>query len=355
MNRANSSSTRRPPPLKILPLMALLMAATAGCPRGQMTKTSPSKASRTSINAMADLQAGRMDAAIEGFEKVTLDEPRNYAAHFQLATLLQDVKKDYVGAIAHYRAHIKLRPSSENSSLAEERMKLCERLYTAAMTDNANVTAAFEAEKAKLIKARDAAVAKASKLEADLTAARREAETLRQRVDSQHKMLAKLGSDAQDGSAAPPQKPRSKLHPSDADLLDDPDEKPTDRFSASEEAKKLRALLDAEDADDRKNPAAFPKPPSDDDAGSSSPAQTAGQEGGRKQSAFDALLGGKKKSSDGGPSRPETYVVEEGDTLMGISARFYGTNTKWRKIRDANRGIISPDGRVRIGQEIKLP
>ena len=305
---------------------------------------------------MADLQAGRMDAAIDGFEKVTLDEPRNYAAHFQLAVLLQDARKDYVGAIAHYRAYIKLRPSSEKSGMAEERMKLCERLYTTEMTDNVNVTAAFEAEKAKLVKARDAAVARASKLEADLAAARREAETLRQRVDSQHRMLAKLGADAQDGSAAPPQRPLSKLHPSDADLLDEPDEKSTDRFSASEEAKKLRALLDAEDADDRKRPASFPKPPpDDDDAGSTPPAQTAGLEGGRKPSAFDAFLGGKKKSSDGGPSRPETYVVEEGDTLMGISARFYGTNTKWRKIRDANRGIISPDGRVRIGQEIKLP
>ena len=305
---------------------------------------------------MADLHAGRIDSAIEGFEKVTLDEPRNYAAHFQLATLLQDAKKDYIGAIAHYRAYLKLRPPSDKSDMAEERMKLCERLYTAAMTDNANVTAAFEAEKAKLVKARDAAVAKASKLESDLTAARREAETLRQRVDSQHKMLAKLGADAQDGTAAPPPKPRSKLRPSDADLLDDPEEKTEDRFSASEEAKKLRALLDAEDAADRKNPAAFPKPPPDDDAGSATQSnQTADNDSGKKPGAFDALLGGKKKSSDSGPSRPETYVVEEGDTLMGISARFYGTNTKWRKIRDANRGIISPDGRVRIGQEIKLP
>ncbi|MBQ9741712.1 MAG: LysM peptidoglycan-binding domain-containing protein, partial [Kiritimatiellae bacterium] len=28
---------------------------------------------------------------------------------------------------------------------------------------------------------------------------------------------------------------------------------------------------------------------------------------------------------------------------------------KWRDIRDANRAIISPDGRVRAGQVIKLP
>ena len=52
---------------------------------------------------------------------------------------------------------------------------------------------------------------------------------------------------------------------------------------------------------------------------------------------------------------PETYTVEEGDTLMGISAKFYGTNRKWRNIREANKTVISPDGRVKTGQVITLP
>ena len=47
--------------------------------------------------------------------------------------------------------------------------------------------------------------------------------------------------------------------------------------------------------------------------------------------------------------------MEEGDTLMRISARFYGTNRKWREIREANKTIISSDGRVKAGQVIKLP
>ena len=40
---------------------------------------------------------------------------------------------------------------------------------------------------------------------------------------------------------------------------------------------------------------------------------------------------------------------------MRISAKFYGTNRRWREIRDANKAIISSDGRVRVGQVIKLP
>jgi nucleoid-associated protein YgaU len=60
----------------------------------------------------------------------------------------------------------------------------------------------------------------------------------------------------------------------------------------------------------------------------------------------------EKKPSDG---RPETYVVQDGDTLYRIAQRFYGNIKAWQKIRDANKTIISNDGRVRAGQKIRLP
>ena len=53
--------------------------------------------------------------------------------------------------------------------------------------------------------------------------------------------------------------------------------------------------------------------------------------------------------------RPETYVVQEGDTLYRIALRFYGRISAWAEIRDANKTVISTDGRVRAGQTIKLP
>jgi len=52
---------------------------------------------------------------------------------------------------------------------------------------------------------------------------------------------------------------------------------------------------------------------------------------------------------------PETYVVQEGDTLYGIAKRFYGRLSAWRRIRDANKTMISTDGRVRVGDTLKLP
>ena len=75
--------------------------------------------------------------------------------------------------------------------------------------------------------------------------------------------------------------------------------------------------------------------------------------GAPRSNPLDGLLGGGKKPS--APTRPDTYVVQPGDTLTTIAARFYGSRGKWRDIRDANRTIISSDGRVNAGQTIKLP
>ena len=52
---------------------------------------------------------------------------------------------------------------------------------------------------------------------------------------------------------------------------------------------------------------------------------------------------------------PDEYVVEEGDTLYKIATKFYGKASAWKLIRDANRAIISTDGRVKTGQKLKLP
>ena len=54
-------------------------------------------------------------------------------------------------------------------------------------------------------------------------------------------------------------------------------------------------------------------------------------------------------------SIPDTYVVQEGDTLYKIATRFYGKSSAWKSIREANKESISTDGRVRAGMKIRLP
>jgi nucleoid-associated protein YgaU len=52
---------------------------------------------------------------------------------------------------------------------------------------------------------------------------------------------------------------------------------------------------------------------------------------------------------------PKSYTVQAGDSLFKISEKFYGDTTQWKKIRDANRATINPDGRLRIGQTLVIP
>ena len=122
----------------LLPVACVLMS---GCDRARAISEieAQERSTRLYTNAMDDYRAGRLEAAIKGFERVVLDEPKSYSAHFQLATLLHDVRKDYIGAIAHYRAYLALRPASDKATVAVDRMKLCETLLAADIVKKASV------------------------------------------------------------------------------------------------------------------------------------------------------------------------------------------------------------------------
>ena len=51
----------------------------------------------------------------------------------------------------------------------------------------------------------------------------------------------------------------------------------------------------------------------------------------------------------------QTYQVQSGETLSMIARKFFGKSSAWKKIRDANPGVIGPDGVVRSGQVIRIP
>ena len=75
----------------------------------------------------------------------------------------------------------------------------------------------------------------------------------------------------------------------------------------------------------------------------------------KAQSVAGGMFGEGRKKKVAMPARPETYTVQEGDTLYRISTRFYGSSAKWRAIRELNKATISTDGRLRAGQVIRLP
>lgn len=340
-------------------LLTGLLAAFCGCDKGPTLSEieARERASRMYTNATDDLQAGRMDAAIKGFERVVLKEPESYSAHFQLATLLQDVRKDYIAAIAHYRNYLALRPVSDKATVAQDRMKLCETLLSAEILRKAGGSASgkLAADNERLTAARDSLEAKVRKLETELEKTRKEVARLEGESASKSRLLQKL-SEADDIRSSKKTSVkealaelknereevlRRRLSPTDSELLDEVDDlSAEDRIRMSQDVKKLKSELAELDGNAKVEKNEAPR---------------AKEKG--KPATLENMLAtvGQKKTKTEAGGRPETYTVQSGDTLFLISKRFYGAPNKWRAILNANRTMISPDGRLRAGQVIKLP
>ncbi|MGN0846636.1 MAG: hypothetical protein ACI4RA_04545, partial [Kiritimatiellia bacterium] len=301
-------------------VFAGLLAALCGCDRGPSLSEieATERASRLYTNAMDDLQAGRMDAAIRGFERVVLQEPKSYSAHFQLATLLQDVRKDYIAAIAHYRDYLALRPASDKATVAQDRVKLCETLLSAEVLRKAGGSASgkLAEDNEKLTAARDALDAQVKRLEGELAKAKREIARLEAEGASKSRLLQKL-SEADDvkASKAPSVREalaslkeereevqRRRLKPTDAELLDEDDGVSSeDRIRNSADIRKLKSELASLDAE--------PQPPRPD----ATSAKATAAEAGTPPTASDR----KKKD---GPSSLETMFGGIGQKKAKASA-----------------------------------
>ena len=296
-------------------LLALLALTTlTACDYIARTEIRSERNDRIYQEAMADYRAGRMDAAVAGFEKAVRNDPANASARFQLACLHQDLKKDYLSAYCGYREFLVQHPESDRVKLAKDRLATCEKEMAKSLADKYGLggTAAQKKESEGL---------------------RAELEAIREKLSATEKELEK--SRAAEKSAL-----------SEKDRLlalikgeDDAEEKDSGSLQAM---LKEKDLLDEED-ETSTGPSLIPvrKP--------EPPALTEETDGTTEKKA-------EKKSSDTPvPDRPSTYTVEDGDTLYGISKRFYGSIQHWKKIREANKALISSDNRLRAGDVLVLP
>ncbi len=340
-----------------------------GCSQAVDTPSSSVRA-----NAMEDCQAGRYDAAIAGFEKVLKSDPKDHLAHFQLATLLQEQRKDYLGALVHFRLYLDMRPPDDKTTLAADRIEECKSMLLPEKSRKdggapARATASPAADK---------------KLSADNARLSKEVARLRDENKNLRFLLSKMGESGRgrapvltaevkkmlaDLRVSDDEEPRKRsIIPTDKELLDDDgDDGP---LVSSPEVKDQISKVKREDASGATSPARIVKPalPSDDLSGAARPPAIKKPPlivdnspepdpkpvpGAARGGALDGLLGGGKKSSDA--ARPSVYVVQPGDNLMNIALRFYGSRSKWRDIQKANMTTIPADGRVKAGQTVKLP
>lgn len=296
-----------------------LALAVAGCDYVDSRVIDRERADTIYRSAMEDYSAGRIDKAVAGLERVVAATPSNASARFQLACLLQDPKRDYLGAICHYREFVLLDRSGEKSELARDRIVQCERLLGPELVKKLNLgdsatlvetnagleerITALEKTNADLQKRLDAAIVRA-----------------REAAEESERMRKMLRGETLENTAKP------KIDDV-SELLDDEDDGREDRIRFSKDVAEL--VLD-----DEREQTSTPFAP------------------------FARNTDGSGKTADDEPpheERPDEYLVQEGDTLYKLAIRFYGKRSAWNKIREANKAVISTDGRIRAGQKIVLP
>jgi nucleoid-associated protein YgaU len=50
-----------------------------------------------------------------------------------------------------------------------------------------------------------------------------------------------------------------------------------------------------------------------------------------------------------------THVVVKGDTLYRLAREYYGDQSRWKEIYEANRDVLSDPHRLRVGQKLIIP
>lgn len=50
-----------------------------------------------------------------------------------------------------------------------------------------------------------------------------------------------------------------------------------------------------------------------------------------------------------------TYVVQDGDTLYSIARKFYDSPSRWKQIREANKGKLAGGAKLKPGETLTIP
>lgn len=333
--------------LKMMTMLITMTTLTA-CDYIEKREFEKERSDKGYQSAMADYSAGKLDEAIAGLKKVVKNNPANSSARFQLACLQQDKLKDLCAAFSNYTEYLNQEPTSDKAQLAKDRLELCEKDLSKALAKKYGIisSTAIAEEYQRLEEDVKKLTAKSAQNQKEITELTQELTNLRAENERLKKQFTSIGLDEKDMASRKIDK-QALLDEADEDLTESrfvADEiaalkaEELDEREVSEEAKELKAeVLPAEEATE---PIPVVK-------------QEVEKKKEEKRSSKAMITSFSKEEVK--VEKPDTYIVEEGDTLYKIAVKFYGRSSAWQQIREANKETVSMDGRVRAGQELKLP
>lgn len=304
--------------------------------------------------AMNEYQAGRLDEAARMLQGVCEVDPTNASARFQLACILQDHAKDYLSAYCAFREYLSQHPNSDKSRLAEDRLSTCEQELAKGLAQKYGLGIS-EAQTRKIN---------------ELTEANRKALQQRQRDEKEYAELSHRYTSLEQENSRLKMLIRAQAEEDDRNVhADDIVEAKSlvmdegDNDNSTDDAKRMLADGEGEPESPDAIKAAKALLDEDPDPVDAKPLiaqspdakqkRAAAEAAAKAKRAEDARLAAEKEASH--EKRPDTYVVQDGDTLYKLAVRFYGHSSAWRVIREANKGVVSTDGRIRKGQTLVLP
>ncbi len=315
--------------LKYVALSCFAALALAGC-GGDDSVANQEKEQRSQPlmeAAMRAEQEGEIDKAATLYRQALRSDGANAMAHFNLALLLHDQKKDYVAALHHYQEYLDLQPNSEKAATVKEQIALVRGLLTDQL-------------------AQEIVNRKRREIEADYTAANNALTETKMELAKVRQALAD-----KDEVVADLERQVKRLQ-NIIDAMKQEEQERETQYKAEVERARTVAAKEGTPADDEA---------SSEIANIRDLANTMIEEedGGQKarDEAVRAAVEGKMDVDmiAATPTAGKKYIVRPGDTLSRLAREAYGDSTQWTKIRDANRSTTNPNWRLRAGETIQIP
>ena len=116
------------PVLRVTGAFLLLLLCNSGCADRDDALQDAAERSEPLMRKAASRERARdLDGAIKIYERVVYELPSVAMAHLKLGILLDDYRKDYVGAVYHYRTYLRWRESAEKADMVKSLLQEAER------------------------------------------------------------------------------------------------------------------------------------------------------------------------------------------------------------------------------------